>query len=244
MKRYMFAGILGLLLSISCAFAADITIVTEDWGPFNYIKDGKVTGLSTEIILAAVKDAGLTAEIKVLPWSRAYDMALKNKNVFIYTIVRTSEREKLFKWVGELMKDENYFFKLKDRKDIKLAKLEDAKVFKIGAVKDDVREQYLTGKKFKKLDIVSNDENNMNKLFLGRIDLMADNEFAMSFRAKQLGLDFSRLEKTILIPELSEPLCFAASIATPDDIVKKLIASLEKVKKGKEFAKIKAKYLN
>jgi polar amino acid transport system substrate-binding protein len=43
--------------------------------------------------------SGLDYKIELLPWVRAYNMALNRDNVLIYTITRTTERENLFHWI-------------------------------------------------------------------------------------------------------------------------------------------------
>ncbi len=45
-------------------------------------------------------------------WARAYEIALHEKNVLIYSIKRTSERESLFKWVGVIVPIDFYFYAL------------------------------------------------------------------------------------------------------------------------------------
>ena len=72
------------------------------------------------------------------------------KNILIYSIGRSPEREKLFKWIDIISPYEVYFYKLKSRKDISIKNLEDAKKYRIGGVNNDIRTQYLLGKGFSK----------------------------------------------------------------------------------------------
>ena len=44
-------------------------------------------------------------QIRLYPWARAYDMALKEPNVLIFLIARTSARETQFKWAGRNHED-------------------------------------------------------------------------------------------------------------------------------------------
>ena len=70
-----------------------LTIVTEDYPPYNYMENGRITGFSTEIVEAIVRKAGLQGIPKMYPWARAYMMVQNDKDVLIYTITRNQERE-------------------------------------------------------------------------------------------------------------------------------------------------------
>lgn len=50
------------------AFCQEIVIVTEDFPPFNYKKDGLMQGISTEVVLAAFKAANMKPKIELYPW--------------------------------------------------------------------------------------------------------------------------------------------------------------------------------
>lgn len=85
------------------AFAHDeIRIVTEELPPYNMTQDGQITGMSTEVVQAVLKEVGMSAPIQSMPWARAYDIALNSENTLIYSITRTRQRENLFKWVGDI----------------------------------------------------------------------------------------------------------------------------------------------
>ena len=60
-----------------------ISIVTEEYPPFNYTEDGHEKGLATDVVLAVLKQMGMQADIRSLPWARAYDTAVNGKDVMI-----------------------------------------------------------------------------------------------------------------------------------------------------------------
>lgn len=94
--------LLYVVLSFAVVNAEEITAVTEDYPPYNYEENGKVTGLSTEIVKATLDEAEIKYSIKTYPWSRAIEMAENGENVLIFTITRNKERERNFKWVGPI----------------------------------------------------------------------------------------------------------------------------------------------
>ena len=76
-------------------------------------------------------------------------LEVENKNVLIYSIMRTEQREKLFKWIGPLTPLRTRIFSLKSRNDIVINNIKDAKKYKIGLVRGDARAQF-----FKNLGVV------------------------------------------------------------------------------------------
>ena len=98
--------------------------------PFNYKENGVVKGLSVDVVRAAFKEADLYIDrIDVLPWARGYRYALEKKNVFLFGILRTENREHLFRWMGTIAPATISFFRLKERGDIRIKTLEDAKKY-------------------------------------------------------------------------------------------------------------------
>ncbi|WP_407644451.1 transporter substrate-binding domain-containing protein [Dongshaea marina] len=74
--------------------------------PNNFVEKGELKGAAVELLLAASKQAGSPvskADIKVYPWARAYNDALKGPNKVVFATTRTKEREKLFKWAGPIV---------------------------------------------------------------------------------------------------------------------------------------------
>jgi len=67
--------------------------------------EGKIAGVATDRLVAALKRADIPYRISVYPWLRAYDMALKDPFTCVYSTNRTPEREALFSWVGPLAQD-------------------------------------------------------------------------------------------------------------------------------------------
>ena len=160
-------------LSLSAEAATPVTCVTEENRPVNFIQDGQVTGFSTEVVKAVLKEIDVECDFHVMPWARAYSTALHSENVLIFSILRTPEREQLFKWVGVVSPPDNsYLFALRDRK-LKIHSLSDALNYKIGTINGDAREQYLESKGFVKgLQLHGNalPRTTYEKLKLGRVD--------------------------------------------------------------------------
>lgn len=234
-----------LILSIHC-FAEQIMVVTEDWPPFNYEKDGQIVGFATEIVRRTLEKADFKAKFKIFPWARAYKMALNDKNTLIYTISRTIERENHFKWIGPYADRSIFLYKLSSRNDINISSLEDVKKFKIGLMREDATHQYFIGKGFsehKNLDITSKEDLNIKKLFIGRVDLIAGNEISLKYKFKELGFNYNEISKIFPIIE-SGGYYMAFSKSTSDEICNKVESSFNQLESGGIIKAIKNNYFN
>jgi len=232
----------GLLLAAVSSEAQDIKIVTEDFPPYNYEEKGEITGLSTAVVRAVLKEIGTDCNISLYPWAKAYNTALEQENVLIYSILRISEREKLFKWVGELAVSEMYFFKMKQRNDIKINSLDDAKKYVIGVTRETAPHQYLADKGFELKEVDSRDELSIRKLVNGRIDLMPYYEIPFLYKVRNMGYDAGQFEKVYFLKDASEKLYMAFGAKTSDKIVEKFAKGLEKIKADGTYDAILKKY--
>lgn len=162
-----------------------IKIVTEEFPPYNYTKDGKLKGFSTDIIREVCREVGIhNPDIKVYPWIRAYKLAMENPNTLIFTISRTSVREPLFKWSGALVPVNSYLYAKASNHTLTINSLAEAKTKRIGTVRGTGRSQYLRSQGFKQginLFTVNSYEQNFKKLMKGRIDLWAANELNLYY---------------------------------------------------------------
>ncbi len=222
-----------LLFYVSVASADEITIVTEVLPPWQ-IEDGNdVGGIATEVVRATLREIDVEAKIRFYPWARAYRMALKDKNVLIYSLIRTSERENLFKWVGVIGSVKEHFFHMANRNDIRLTNVDSAKKYITIIPRDDFRHQFLLNRGFKEnlsFHLVNRQENALRMLYAGRGDLVLDDELTLAYELRQLKLDPGKIEMAIYIPEMSVDFEMAFSRRTPDSLVKKFQNGLERIK--------------
>jgi len=128
------AGIIaaGLCLLVgTSAWSQSLQIVTEEFPPYNYTENGLITGMSTEVVVAACKAVGLPNEIKVYPWARTYEIALSEPNTLIFSIARSPVREESFQWAGTVAPVQSCLFALKSRTDIDFDSLAGARKYYI-----------------------------------------------------------------------------------------------------------------
>ncbi|MBM7623776.1 substrate-binding periplasmic protein [Sporohalobacter salinus] len=191
---FLFSSVM-MLTTGNKAFGADkLTIITENFPPLNYEKNGKPMGISVEIVKELQKRVGSKSNIKVLPWARGYKMTLQKPNTILFSTTRTKKREELFKWVGPLAEMKWIFLAKKDS-NFKLDSLKDVKqVGSIGTVLEDVSEQTLKDLGFKNYSSTSKKISNPKKLLSGRIDLWFTSAITSKELCKQNNIDYDNFK--------------------------------------------------
>ncbi|HCY84877.1 MAG TPA: amino acid ABC transporter substrate-binding protein [Desulfobacteraceae bacterium] len=233
-------ALLCCLIPVSVS-AQTFSIMTEEYPPFNYTEEGKLTGLSSEVMAELIKRMGHPDNIKVLPWARAYNFIQNKEGMILFSMTRTEQRESLFKWVGPVAINKWVFF-AKKGSGIQVASLDDARnVKKIGAYKDDAAEQFLKNEGFTNIESVVDDLSNVKKLAAGRIDLWIVGELQGIFKAKSVAGDAAAFEKVFDIKETQ--LYIAFSKTTPDSVIAKWQAELDKMKADGTYDAILKKYM-
>lgn len=218
--------------------AQTIRTVTEDTS-YTYLENGKVAGTASAVVEATLQRAGLTDyRMSLYPWARAYDMALQEPNVLIYLIARTPERESLFKWAGEITRIDYHFYKLRQRKDITVRNLQDAKNYSVGVLRDDFRHQYLQAQGFRKMVVSAQNIDNFRKLLNQQVQLVPLPERDAVQLSKSAGVDYASLEKVLTLDGMATGLYMAYSRKTDDDVVARSRAAFDKLKAEGTVAKL------
>lgn len=112
------------------------TYLTEDYPPFNYSENGLANGVSVDILENLFKTGGLSIDrsvIQVQPWAPSYEKVLKTTNTMLFSMVRTPERESLFKWVGPIAPHTEIVISLKTS-DVQIKDLADLNDYFTGVV--------------------------------------------------------------------------------------------------------------
>jgi polar amino acid transport system substrate-binding protein len=241
-NKTRFVGWLVMSLAVS-AWGQTLTVVTEEYPPYNFQgQDKKISGMATEVVEEILKRTKTSYKLGIYPWARAYQMAQDAPNVLIYSIGRNAQRETMFKWVDVIAPYDVYLYRLKSRPEVKVARMADIKQYRIGAVRDDVRTQYLE-KAGIPLDLVIEDSANAKKLATQRIDMFPIDELALVALYKREGLDPGSVVRTFKLEDLSAGLYMAFSKQTPDALVRKCKAALAEIKRDGTFDRILVKYL-
>ena len=227
-----------LMLSLFVHFAACATeriqlkVVTEHWPPYNYVdEDGHFQGIATNKLKRVLARADVDYDLNLLSWNKAYKLTQKTPNVVLFTVYRLKHRENDFQWICPLIKTgEIKMFALRDRHDLDVQNLNDAKNDVIGTVRTGSTYEFLVKSGFKPnihLDLGTDEMANVKKLVAGRVDIVVQQSDLLIGRLERAGSSMSEVKALITVEGEGNKLgCMAMSKSTPKATVDKLRQAL------------------
>lgn len=240
-KKKWFLILLSVLLFIGLYLVfkpVSYRIYTEEFIPYNYSEGGKVTGLCSEIVKAAMDKMGVSYPIIMDSWTTGYLKTVQGPKCMLYSTVRTETREKLFKWAGPLSSFKYYIYARKGTPMVK--DLEDIKGKAVATVEEDYAHQFLLSKGFGNLVSIKSQKEGCEKLIDKTVDYWASTKYESSLYLKELGLPLDAIEPIYLFsaPELY----LAFSRDTPNKIVAAWQQALDELRSDGFYAKMHEKY--
>lgn len=231
MSRFKLSAL--LLIFIACASvsasAQGFEMQAIVYPPLVYAGQGRLWGVVPEVVGEIQKLVGDTSELKETPWLRGYEQTRTKTNQALFAIVRIPEREKLFKWVGPVFGEGDYFFSRKGA-DAMISTLDDARrVHRIAVRKDGYTHQALLAKGFTNLDVGPSYESSYMKLAEGRVDLVLMGERTYVYMVRSAGLNPDLFERTdCKFGDSTAWLAF--SLDVPDEVIMKWQDALDSLK--------------
>ena len=244
-RRFSIGWLCALCLCAEPLFAQakPVSILTEEWAPYNYMDNGKLVGFSVEIVEEILKDLRLDCPIRFLPGMRASRILNTQPRTMMITMLRTPARETQYKWIGPLGEDAIYFYKKKGG-TLDVASLEDAKkVRRVACRNAGLVHDALLKNGFANLDTFAADGPAIyRKLLAGRCDLgVSDAPLGVKHLLKEWHLPLDTLVQTS-VKIVESPLYIACSKDLPDSEIVLWQKSLDKMKKAGTYATIRSKY--
>lgn len=244
----MIKCVLAVFLSFSAVFAAyadlpPVRVVTELSPPHQTVEDGKVGGVSTRIVEATLKQAGLTSRIEMYPWARAFYIATSSPNVLIYNMARTAAREKEFHWIGPVANYRLGLVRLTERTDLTPNHIKDLGSAVIAVQRDDFSYLWLKqqGMKVgKELQLSADILESWRLLLKGKVDYVIDDETALRLMEKQLAQPEGVTRFVLAIAQLEQKTYLAASKDTDPELVLKLQQAHLEVQKTQLYQDVMA----
>ncbi|VVB57368.1 Bacterial extracellular solute-binding proteins, family 3 [uncultured archaeon] len=218
-----------------------LRVLTESFPPLNYLdENGQAAGQSSDVVRGIMNRTNQTYSIELMEWNKAYNLTLSGKDVALYSVARTPERESLFKWVGPIGSWEFAFY-VPANSTLNISSLDDARsAGTICAVKDDARAQFLAANNFTNLDLVSDDTTCARELQAGADPLWMGSTTSFSGVVRAAALDESQFSKAYTV---SRTLVFIAfSPQTDERVVDAWQNALDAMQKDRTFADIVQKY--
>jgi len=222
---------------------AKLIYLTENFPPLNYIENDELKGFSVELLKLIWKELDVKPQkIKIYPWARALNILENENNIVLFTTAKTEARVEMFKWVGPITTNtRTAIIALKENR-IRIRSLDEAKKYLIGIIRNDAAEQILLSSGIEKESIqpVSRFEQNIKKIKVGRIDLIAYNEYSFYNIMRVKGMDSDEFETVYRLKETIP--CYAFSKNVSDSLVKKFQYALDKIMQDNEYQKLIEKY--
>jgi polar amino acid transport system substrate-binding protein len=216
--------------------ANDLTYITEQYPPYSYQKDGKLQGISVDLLEKVWERMGVdlnSSAIQLLPWTEGYDRTLKENNTVLFLTAHLPQREQLFKWAGPILSGKFVLLAKKD-KNIRIATSEDLKKYRIGAIEDDVAIQLLLDKGLKKEELILETTSApiIEMLENGSIDAWAYNNITGGWQIQESGKNVSNYEEAYVLENVDGYLAFSKDV--PDPLVQSFQQAIDYIKSNKD----------
>ncbi len=213
-----------------CTTKADFLVVATENHVLQYQENGINKGPTIEILSAVLKEGKLSADIHFMPWARALDIAKTTPNVLVLSIIRTTEREPLFHWIGVVSELSRVFISLTDKPENKVFTDQQAKNKIIGVLRGSAAYSELISKGFiegKNLYLIAGVHQLFHLFSNGRVDLIyADPNTIENYLDKHakenIKIDYQKIEA-----KHQRVSYIAASKGTDPELLKRLKAAME-----------------
>lgn len=230
-----------LLVALLPARAADLRLLTEEYPPLSFMHDGRLDGLAVEIVDEVQRRVGSQASVQVLPWARAYQIALYEPDVGLFSTARTPERENLFRWVGPLFIGKTSLYARRGS-GLQLHTLADAAAVDAVIVpREDYKQQLLKAAGLTNLQLVNTHEQMVRMLLMGRGTLMAANNLALPALLAGANASMKDVEALLTFQETAAYIAF--SPGTAEDTVRRWQAALDAMRADGTLARIQARWV-
>ena len=195
-----------LLLFCLASNASELTLLTENFPPYNFSSRDNVVGINAELLSTACDIAQVNCTFDLLPWQRAFKLASTEPNSGIFSTARTPDREDGFIWIGPLVSSNGCFYRLKSREDIVVTNAESLKDYTVGIARGDTYETLL-----KKMGFIEGEnfltfanKHDDSKMFrLGRMDLMIGSSLTLASQLHEAGLNIKDVVPVFAFDDVS-----------------------------------------
>jgi polar amino acid transport system substrate-binding protein len=227
-------------------FPADVPpgifqLVTEEYPPVTFLKDGKPSGLVTDMVREIAARQGIQDNIRLTSWKNAYNMARLYPKVVLFSAERTPERESLFQWVGPVGRNSAILYARKGS-GVRISSLDEARnVAAIGTTTSWFTEQHLEREGFSNLLSSPDPRANVRQLMNGEVQLSVFTDITIPEIVRQAGYSMTDLEPVFTVGRTY--FYIALTRDTPAEVVDAWQSTLDRLKKDGTFERIYRSYL-
>jgi polar amino acid transport system substrate-binding protein len=210
-----------LARSTAASGLAQLDYLTEEWAPFNYTQQGAAAGISVDILEAVFRDIGVDRTrvgIRIVPLAEGFQAAQKGPGKVLFAIVRTPERESLYKWAGPFTRA-SFVLYAPMRSNIRITSAADLNRYSIGTVAASIENDLLATLGVRASRIVNRQTpaELLRMLEAGEIDLWATGDLAGRHQMLQTARNPNAFESVYTLSE--NDFYFVFSKDVPDALV-------------------------
>lgn len=242
MKPSLVSAALFFLL-LGTARAEPYQVVTEEWAPYNYVHNGQLTGMATEIVRAIMALTGDHFEVTLLPSMRAGLTLQSRPKTIMYSMFRTPERERRYQWVGPIVEESIHPYQLVDGRPplyslAQLQQLAQITTRHAGLIPERMRALGFTN-----LDRSANESQQLYRMLLaGRTEvIVGDTDAGVAYYSRQLQIAPGTLRQ-IPVQIYRSSLYIAFSLDSDPAVVAAWAGALEQLRRSGEVARIQRRY--
>lgn len=235
-----------LLLKSQIGLAASLKFYGEESPPLFYKnEEGVPTGAIYDITQALIERIEIDSEIAFLPWARALFEAENHSNIVLVALAKSPQREDRFQWVGKVHDVEDVLLKLKQRDDINIQTLEQAKAYNLATIRGYATATFLKRSGFvegENLSLVSSSDQMWSMLFKQRIDLVMSNKTTAPYEIKSAGFDIGGVEPALQFTQIRLEIAMATGLQTNAETLALLREGLQSLKDDGTYQAIMKKW--
>ncbi len=204
--------------------------ITEQYAPYNYQDESGIPqGMAVEVLNKVWEVLDIPPQkIDIFPWARGYSLALNKKNTLLFSTTRSPSREDLFKWACPIIDIRIVLISLKKNK-MNIRSIEEAKQFKVVAIKSDIGQQLLLDKAFEDDQIYLSNflASAIRMLKYGHVDLLSSAETTTFSKLEEMGENLDQYETAWVLE--TNPSCFAFHHEVDDKLIAEFQTALDQV---------------
>ena len=222
--------------------AQELHAYTEDWPPYNYLHDGAVTGIVTDILREACAIEKILCPIQLVPWARAYKTVQETPNTVIFGIAKTPGRESQLIWVGPVLPRTTWIF-VRPEVQSKLNSLSDLSALRIGMIRGEASaDELLNAGVAKEAIVLFNSNSDVMRMFkLGKIDVLVNTEIGMAVNQKNFQIPDHKIKRVMKFYD-GGSIYFGMNLQSDPALVERLQNGVDKLKREAKIQHIVQQY--
>ncbi|KPA88125.1 MULTISPECIES: substrate-binding periplasmic protein [Pseudomonas] len=243
MKYSVLVAVLFCLLPGTPARAEHYQVVTEEWAPYNYLENGQLTGMATEVVRGIMAMTGDEFDMMMVPSMRATRSLQNQPRTIMYSLFRTAEREPLYKWVGPIAEESIHPYQLANTRQPVTTLEQLMQAPRITTRHAGLIPDTLQAQGFQNLEKSATGSQQLYRMLLaGRTEIVVgDTDAGVAYYCRQLGIEPGTLRQ-VPIELYRSSLYIAFSLDSDDQVVANWARALEHMRQSGELERIQNRY--